>query len=491
MKLLVKDVQLTTGGPLVAVLHEKTAKLLGIFPTDRLQIKRMKRKESANCVIDITKKGIKEGEIGLFEEVLKKLKITHGMHIEVQRAERPASIQAIKRKLEGEELTDFEVNMIVKDIVNNELSETELTYFVSGCYSKGLSTKETVALTNAIVNNGEQLHFKKGQIIIDKHSIGGVPGNRTTMIVIPIIASLGYTIPKTSSRAISSPSGTADTFEVLAPVTLNKKKMEQVLRKTKACIAWGGAVDLASADDKMIKIRHPLGIDPNGMLLASIMAKKKAAGATHVLIDIPWGKNAKIETKKEAKKLKKGFLKLGKKLGIKTKVILTDGSQPIGNGIGPALEAADVISVLKGNGPSDLRDKAIFMATQALKLIGEKDPEKKVLEALNSGKAYQKLEEIIVAQGGKRHKEIPKAHFFHDILATREGIIKEINNKSISFLATLAGAPEEKTAGIYLHVRVKTAVKKGTSLFTVYANTKQNLDIVKKQLKERDPIVYE
>lgn len=491
MKLKVKDVQLTTGGPLVAVLHEKTAKKLGIFPTDRLHIRRLQKKEGANCVINITKKGLQEDEIGLFEEVIKKLKVLHGTHVEVEQAEHPVSIQFIKKKLEGKELTETELNMIVKDIVANELSETELTYFVSGCYSHGLSIKETVALTNAIVNNGERLHFKKGEVILDKHCSGGVPGNRTTMIVIPIVASLGYTIPKTSSRAITSPSGTADTFEVLAPVTLNKKKIEHVLKKTKACIVWGGGVDLASADDKMIKIRHPLSIDPTGMLLASIMAKKKAAGATHVLIDIPWGKNIKIDTKKQAKKLRKGFLKVGKLLGFKMKVILTNGSQPIGNGIGPALEAADVISVLKGDGPNDLREKALYMATEALKLVGEKSPKEKVLQALESGKAYKKFKEIIHAQGGLKHPNIPKAAFFYSVDAKKEGKIVEINNKKISQIATLAGAPEEKTAGVYLRVRVNRFVKKGETLFTVYANNKQNLDTVKKELKNLDPIVYE
>jgi len=491
MKLKVRDVQLTTGGPLVAVLHEKTAKALGIFPTDRLHIRRIQKKEGANCVINITKKGIQEDEIGLFEEVMKKLKVTHGTHVEVEQAEHPISIQFIKKKLEGKALTETELNMIVKDIVANELSETELTYFVSGCYSHGLSLKETVFLTNAIVNNGERLHFKKGEIVLDKHCSGGVCGNRTTMIVIPIIASLGYKIPKTSSRAITSPSGTADTFEVLAPVTLNKKKIEAVVKKTNACIVWGGGVDLASADDKMIKIRHPLSIDPTGMLLASIMAKKKAAGATHVLIDIPWGKNIKIETKKQAKKLRKGFLKVGKLLGLKMKVILTDGSQPIGNGIGPALEATDVISVLKGDGPNDLREKAIYMAIEALKLIGEKNPQEKVLQSLESGNAYKKFKEIIHAQGGLKHPTLPKAQFFHNVEAKQEGRISEINNKKMATLATLAGAPEEKAAGIYLRVRVNRWIKKGETVFTIYANTKQNLETVKRQLKERDPIVYE
>lgn len=486
MKLKVKELQLASGGPFIAVLNEKTAKKLSIFPMDRLLMK--KKKLSIICVTDISSKGIKEGEIGLFQEAWEELK--GAKEVEVEHAEKPESIKYIKKKLDGQELNEREINAIVKDITNNELSETELTYFVSGCYSKEMTLKETVALTNAIVHYGKQLHFKKGEIILDKHCIGGVAGNRTTMILVPILASLGYKIPKTSSRAITSPSGTSDTMEVLAPVTLSKKKIEEVIRKTNACIAWGGNMDLAAADDKMIKVRHPLSIDPTGMLISSILAKKKAAGATHVLIDIPWGEGAKVATKREAKKLRKLFLRTEKHMGFKMKVILTDGSQPIGNGIGPALEAADVLSILKGNGPNDLREKAIYMAAEMLKLIKVKKPKEKVLNALETGKAYHKLQEIIRAQGGLKHPVIPKAKYFFNVMGTHDAVIKHIDNKRISTIAALAGAPEDKTAGIYLRVRKGRKINRGLILYTVYSNSKTNLDIVKKQLKDLNPISY-
>ncbi len=319
---------------------------------------------------------------------------------------------------------------------------------------------------------------------------GGVAGNRTTMVIVPIIASLGYKMPKTSSRAITSASGTSDTMEVLAPVTINKEKIQEIVNKTNGCIVWGGGVDLASADDKMINVRHPLNLDPTGMLLASILAKKKAASATHVLIDIPYGPDIKIKTKTEAKKLKKLFLKVGKKLELKLRVILTDGSQPIGNGIGPALEAADVLSVLQGDGPNDLREKSIYLATELLKLVGEKDPLNKVLESIESGKAYQKFLEIIQAQGGHKHPVIPKAKYFFNVNAVRDGKITSINNKKITQIASLAGAPEDKSAGIYLRVRKDREVTKGTTFFTVYSNSLQNMDIIKKRLKDLNPITY-
>ncbi len=255
-------------------------------------------------------------------------------------------------------------------------------------------------------------------------------------------------------------------------------------------MVWGGAVDLAAADDKLIKLRHPLSIDPSGMLLASIMAKKKAAGATHVLIDIPWGKGSKFEKKSEAKKLKKNFLKIGKLLNLKIRVILTDGSQPIGNGIGPALEINDIISVLKGDGPADLRKKAIFMSTEILKLIKVKSPRKKVIEVIENGQAYAKFKEIIYAQGGRKHFKVPRAKYFHNINAKRDGKVKEINSKTIAKISRLAGAPEDKTAGIYLRVKLNSKVKKSTTLYTIYSNSEQDLETVKKRLKALNPISY-
>ncbi|MFH1972048.1 MAG: thymidine phosphorylase family protein, partial [archaeon] len=432
-------------------------------------------------------KGVKEGEIGFFEEAMKKVGAKGRVDVDI--ADQPRSIEYIKRKLHGEELNAEEYDELVKDIVHDEFSDVELTYFVSGCYAKGLNMDEAVSLTNAIVNNGEKFKFNKG-VVVDKHCIGGVPGNRTTMVVVPIIASLGYKMPKTSSRSITSPSGTADTMEVVAPVKLSADKIKKIVNKHNGVIAWGGGVNLAAADDKLIRIRHPMSLDPLGMMLASIMAKKKAVGSTHVLIDIPYGKGAKVEKKNDALKLKELFIAMGKKLNIKIKVVLTDGSQPIGSGIGPALEVADVIAVLKGNGPNDLREKSIFLATEMLKMLDVKNPKEKVLEILESGKAYSKFREIIVAQGGKKRPHVPKASLFYEYKATSNGKVKEIHNKEISKLARIAGAPDDKTAGLYLRVRRNNKIKKGEILFTLYAESKMKLETAITYLKTIKPIDY-
>ena len=489
MQLKVKDVNLSTGGLLVAILNEADAARLSLKASDRVKISRLRKKKSIIAVVDISSKGIEPGEIGLFEELLSDIGVEEGVRVNVKLVEKPKSISYIKNKLDGKAFSKEEIDELVDDIVKNRFSEIETTYFVSACYTQGLKMKETEHLTKEIVNSGDTLKFKD-KVVIDKHCIGGVGGNRTTMLVIPIIASLGFIMPKTSSRAITSPSGTADTVEVIAPVTMSKSKILKVIKQTNGCMVWGGAMNLAGADDKLIKVRHPLRIDPRGMLLASILAKKKAVGSTHVLIDIPYGPSAKIESKNIAKELGRQFMKLGSMLNMKVKAVYTDGSQPIGNGIGPTLECNDVIAVLKNGGPQDLKEKAVYLATEILKIAGVKRAKEKVLESLNSGKAFEKFREIIVAQGGKKSLTTPKAKFKHDVKAEKDGVIKSISNKGISLVARLTGAPQDKTAGLYLYVHNGYKVKKGQTLFTLHSNSQSKIDMTVRRLHEIRPIIY-
>ncbi len=489
MKLKVKDINLSTGGPFVVVLNEHDAQDMDVYALDRVKIKRMKSGDFIIAVVDISHKGINKGEIGLFDEVFKELGVEPGIGVSVEFAPKPKSITYIRNKLDGLTLTEPQINEIIDDVIENRFSEIELTYFVSGCYTKGLSMKESAALTKAIVSTGSQLKFKQ-KVVFDKHCAGGVPNNRTTMIVVPILAAMGYTIPKTSSRAITSAAGTADTMEVLAPVSLSKEKIMDVVNKVGACIVWGGSVGLAAADDLLIRVRHPLRLDPEGMLLASIMAKKKAVGSTHVLIDLPYGYEAKFATIAKAKKLGQKFIELGRFLGMNVKVVYTDGSQPVGNGIGPALEAADVLGVLQGDGPKDLREKAVDLAVEMLKMIKVKYPETKVLDVLDSGKAYAKFMEIVVAQGGNKGIRLPNAEYTHDVLSVRDGIVKNVSNKGLSKLCRLVGAPQDHAAGIYLRVKKGVRVKKGDVLFTLHSPSKEKLDSTIAILGEKEIVLF-
>ncbi|MBW2966610.1 AMP phosphorylase [Candidatus Woesearchaeota archaeon] len=496
MKLRVKDLDIATGGVLVVLLNEKDAHKLDLHHQDRVRIKKGKKITSAIINIAESKKALPPGKIGFYEEILDLLKAKKGDIIDIDIEEKPLGISYIQKKLEGHELTNEEIDELVKEIVKNKLTSIELTYFIAACFTKRMTLRETVALTKAIVKYGSKLKLKR-KIILDKHCSGGVPGNRTTMVLVPIIAAAGLTMPKTSSRSITSPAGTADTMEVLAPVSLSLDKMKKAVSKTNACIVWGGAIDLAAADDKLIKLRHPLSLDPEGMLLASILAKKAAVNSTHILIDIPLGKDTKIKTKKQAKHLKRLFVKIGKKLGMKIYVILTDGSEPIGNGIGPALEARDILWLLKRDPrrPMDLENKCISMAIKMLEITGIKNAKQKVIEILDSGQAYGKMREIIKAQGGNPNidpDKIKLGKYFYTFKAPVTGKITDVDNFTINKIARIAGAPVDKGAGIYFYNKHEgQKIKKGEPLMTIYAENPVRLKYALNILKRIDGVKIE
>src|SRR3989338_6290687 len=284
MKLKVKDIDISSGGPLIAVVNHEDAAMVDLHVMDRIKIKKGHKIETVVVDIAQSKKVVPKGKIGVFEEVIDSLRLKNNDKVEITIAKKPLSIDYIKKKLDGQKLSQKEIDQIVWDIVNNKLSAVEMTYFVAACYTNVMTTEETILLTKSMVEHGDILKLNKYPVI-DKHSIGGIPGNRTTLIIVPIIAAAGYYIPKTSSRSITSPAGTADTMEVLADVSFSIKKMKAIVMKTSGCIVWGGSLNLAPADEKIIFVERPLEIDAESQLLASIMAKKHSVSSTHILID--------------------------------------------------------------------------------------------------------------------------------------------------------------------------------------------------------------
>ncbi|MBW2999662.1 AMP phosphorylase [Candidatus Woesearchaeota archaeon] len=489
MKFSVKDMDIATGGVIVAILNEQDAVEYDLHHEDRIRIKKGRKETIAVLDISESRKSVPPGKIGLFEEALKKLNAKNNDVIDISLADKPKSIRFIRKKLEGNELNFDEINQIIDDVVNNKLTAIELTYYVSANFTYGMSLRETVALTKSMIHHGDLLKLKQHPVI-DKHCIGGVAGNKTTMVIVPILAAAGLTVPKTSSRAITSPAGTADTMEVLANVSLSIKEIKKIVGKVGGCMVWGGAVDLAPADDTIINVEHPLSIDAEGQLLASILAKKGSVSATHVLIDIPIGKGTKITDRKKALHLKSQFEKIAKQLKMKVKVIITDGSQPIGNGIGPALEARDVLWILLNDSmlPKALKEKSLMMAGHLLEIAGKarKGHGKKLArEILESGMAYKKFVEIAKTQGAKvlKPEKIRLGKLKFDHKASKKGVIKQINNKLITRIARSAGAPRDKEAGIYLQKHVGNKVKKGQTIFTLYAKNKVKLKYAKELLK--------
>ncbi|MEM3091070.1 MAG: thymidine phosphorylase [Candidatus Pacearchaeota archaeon] len=494
MQLKIKIMKWSAGLP-VAMLNSKIARKLGVHPPERISIKTIsKNPKEITTILDIVDGFIKENEIAVSSELRNYLDFKNGQKVEINLAEYPKSISIIKKKLNNYSLSQKEMDMIVRDIVNNSLSDAEIALFISATYQRGMSMKEIIYLIKALQKTGFQLKFKK-KIIADKHSIGGIPGNRTTPIVVSICAAAGLTMPKNSSRAITSAAGTADVIETIANVEFNLNELKNIIKKTNACMIWSGTLGLVPADYKIIKIEKSLKIDPEPQLIASIMSKKLAAGSTHIIIDIPYGKGAKTN-KKQALALKKKFEYLGKYFGKNLKCVLTKGNQPIGNGIGPVLELKDVIKILDPNEkdenrPLDLKEKAIFLAGEIFELTGKaKKGEGKKLakEILDSGKAFKKFKEIIKAQRGSLSR-IKDAKFSYDIHAKKSGRILEINNERINSLARVAGCPIDKSAGVYLYRHLNQRVKKNERILTIYTESKLRLNEAIKYYKKFPSII--
>jgi putative thymidine phosphorylase len=486
---------IATGDVNVVILNDKDAQFLDLHHGDRIYVQKNSRKATAVLDIAESEKAVPEGSIGLFEEVLDALHAQHGDEVTIHLAKKPLSIGYIKKKLDGKELTYNEIYEIMKDIGGNKLTDIELTTYVAANYTLGMSDREITDLTKAMTLSGTKLVISK-KPVADIHCIGGVPGNRTTLIVVPILIAAGLTVPKTASRAITSPAGTADTMEVLCPVSMPISRLYQILEKVGGFIIWGGAVNLAPADDRIIKVEHPLNIDAEGQMLASIMAKKASVSATHLLMDIPVGKGAKVENRKEAAHLQAHFERLGKELGIKVITMITDGSQPIGNGIGPVLEAKDCIWVLKNDSraPADLRQKSLEMAAIMLEFTGKaKKGQGMTLaaELLNSGKAYKKFVEIVHAQGGGDidPSALKPYDTSYTLKADRAGQVCCIDNISFARIARMAGAPADPGAGILLHKHCGDTVRKGEPILTIYARSREKLSYALDVLKELDGIV--
>jgi len=476
----------------IVLLNEREAQTYDIYAGSRVLV-RYKGKEIV-AVVDVGGDNIiKKGEIGVFRSVAEALELEDNVKVQVIHMPWPKSLNYIRKKMDNQNLNKKEIKEIINDVMSNKLSEAELGAWVSATYINGLSEEEVVGLTEAIVESGEQLHIGK-PIIADKHCIGGVANNRTTMIIVPILAALNVYIPKTSSRAITSAAGTADTMEVLADVDFSINELKEIVLKTHGAIVWGGGLNLASADDKLIKVRRPLHLDPAGMLLASILAKKKAVEANRVLIDIPVGLGAKITDLEKAKMLAEQFIRIGRRLKMKIEAIITDGSEPIGRGVGPILEARDVLEVLNNRGPVDLKNKGLMMAGKLLEMVGKaKKGEGFALakRTLESGKALAKMREIIEMQGGDptvRVEDLLPGEYRYDVEAQKDGRISHIDNRKLSQIARIAGSPMDKGAGVYLWKKKGDRVKKGDKLFTIYAESATKLNYAVKALQYSFPI---
>ncbi len=480
------------------LLHTDDARQIGVREGDRVTILNGEKGTSVRAPVMITSALITPGTALITAGANDKLHLDEtGGLIEIRVASRPASIEFIRKKMDGGRLTREETTAIVHDMTNDILSPSEITAYIAAAYINGLDMDEIEHLTREMVASGEQLVFNT-RPIVDKHSIGGVPGNKITLLVVPIIAASGLLIPKTSSRAITGAGGTADLMEALAPVTFTAQEIQQMTRKAGGVIVWGGATNIAPADDMIIKYEYPLKIDARGQMLASIMAKKMAVGSDTCVIDIPVGPGTKVPNEAEGHVLANDLIELGRRLGIRVECAITYGGAPVGRNIGVNLEVAEALRILEGTSvPSSLLQKSAALAGMALEMTGKTAygmGTDAAMDLLKSGKALAKMRDIIAIQGGDpkiTSNDLTFGSETFDVPAPNDGYVISVKNRELINIARTAGSPADHGAGLHLHKKPGESVKKGEPILTIYADRGWRLQRAIEEARTTMPVVVE
>ncbi|SDC50952.1 AMP phosphorylase [Natrinema hispanicum] len=478
MRLETTRIDIGTTRPLV-LLNTVDATELGAHPLDRLRIE---ENGTTTGIVKVTDELVEQGVLGVTEPL-------HHVRgpIDVALAGTPQSVQYVRKKLNDIELEDDELEAIVKDIHENRLSDIELSAYVSAVYANGLSLQETKHLTRAMTDIGRQLSWD-APVVADKHSIGGVAGNCVTPIIVSIVAAAGLTMPKTSSRAVTSPAGTADVVEVFCDVEFSMDEIESIVAEANGCLVWGGGVDLSPVDDAIIRAENPLSIDPPGQLMASVLSKKRSAGSTHVVIDIPYGEGAKVESLADSRELADDIKRVGAHLDVAVTCAITHGTEPIGHGVGPVLEARDILAVLHGEGPESLRLKSVRLAEMLLTHCGV---DASAADILESGAALERFRHIVAAQDGDPDVEpddLEPGSESTTVRAERSGVVTSVDNRQLCDLARRAGAPKDSRAGLVIHKSTADPVEPGDDLYTIYAETGNKRAAAETLAADREPI---
>ena len=470
IKLKVVGMGMGTADPRV-VMHEMDSAEIGVERSDRVSVVTEGVPHSA--MVCLTSTLAAPGELLISEGLMASMGLSGGEEVTVTFCPRPASVRHIRRSMDRSPLSREEVSTVMRDIMLSRISPTETAAWLTALHINGLSEDEVLHVTEEMVASGITLQFDRGPVF-DFHSIGGVPGNKVTPLVVSIAAAAGLLIPKTSSRAISSACGTADFVEVFCDVELGAERLKAVAQETGGALAWGGAMNLTPVNGAIIETLYPLGIDPPDLMMASIMSKKMAMGANRLVMDIPCGPGAKVETLSGAKGMAQKFIALGERLGIHVDCALTDGRQPVGWAIGPGPEARECILALEGhNGLQDVREKAIGLAGMILDMGGANDGPRSAERLVDGGEALAKFQEIVAAQGGRADlssADIPLGREKAEVVSPRSGYVNSIDNKELVTVARAAGAPRDKGSGIVLEKKTDSRVEEGELLFTIYAD---------------------
>ncbi len=490
MKLTVVYYDVDVAEPVV-LMHEDDCTAIGVKENDRVSITGPK---SAVALVTCSDTLVDRGKVLMPGPVMERCGVREGDEVEIAYSSKPDSVRSIRRKMDGEKLSREEIDAIVSDILENKLSKIEISAWLTALYINGMDIDEIADFTKAMAHTGDIIKFDR-QPVFDFHSFGGVPGNKITPIVVSIVAAAGVMIPKTSSRAISSACGTSDFVETFCNVELDVDTLKRVAEDVGGVFAWGGGMNIAPVDDMVIKIEHPLGINPRAQMLASIMSKKLAISANYLLVDIPMGSGTKVPTIEEARAYSRDLMDLGERLDMHIECAITYADQPVGSAVGPILEARECISILEGSKhPASVIEKACDCAGIILDMAGIPGGAAKAREILESGAAHKKFMEIVVAQGGNpdlKSSDLVPGAFKEDVVAAKSGYVHSIRNKDIVTIAKAAGAPNDKGAGMLIYKKKGQRVEAGEALFTIYADNEAKLRRAREAARKYPPVEIE
>jgi len=413
---------------------------------------------------------VKPNEIALNNEAFRQISLPEGANVTITLSPPAPSLSYVKKKINGNILSSSEYRAIIKDIGSRRYSNTDIASFLvaSGSF---MSATEVLAMTEALVSE-HALTWDDENIVVDQHCLGGVPGNKTDIVVMAIVAAYGLPMPKTASRSLTSCAGVADTFGVVANVELEDKQFQRLVKENRAALAYYNALSISDVNKLVFSIERQLGIVKQEHVVASMLAMKKSAGVTHLLVDIPVGPNSRIKSTNEAMRLRKLIEYIGDMSQMAVDVVITDGSEPVGYGVGPVLEARDVVRVLnnKPDAPEDLKEKSLFLAGKIL----EFDPKLRggqgyavAKELLQSGAALATFNRIAAAQGRQSAQQM--GHLSRDIVASTSGVVESIDNSRIIKIGVWAGAGQHEGAGVDLFKKVGDTVREGDPLYRIYS----------------------
>jgi len=399
------------------------------------------------------------------------------------------TIDLILKKRDGEELSNSEIEWFVQNFTSGNIPDYQIAAMSMAIFFRGMTARETTDLTIAMANSGDTLDLSDliPGVVVDKHSTGGV-GDKTTLVLAPIVSACGVVVAKISGRGLGHGGGTLDKLEAIPglQIQLTSDQFRTQIKETGIVVA-GQSASLAPADGKLYKIRDVTGtVASNALIASSIMSKKFAAGAQAIVLDVKTGNGAFMTTLKDARELAELMVAIGRNSGRKTVAVISDMNQPLGYAVGNALEVKEAIETLQDDGPPDLREHCLKMAGHMLHLSGKVDSvsagSELASKTLKDGTAFQELLKMVSAQGGDTNyidnpEKLDKAKIISTVKSPQGGFLSRMDAINIGKAAVMLGAGRERkndpidlAVGIVVHQKVGSRINTGDPLFTIHAN---------------------